>query len=261
VNIVVCVKHTPVDTAEKHLDTRMLLDRQSVDSAMNTFDEPAVEEALRLLEAHGGSVTFLCMGPDEATDTLRKALAMAGDLDARAALVSDLGLRGSDVMGTAKVLAAAVRRLGPDLVMLGLRSDDAGTGVLAPAIAQHLGLPLLTNAHNVELAGSTVRTHRRLSDGYLVQEARTPLVLGVTDAINTPRYPSLRGIMGAKRKPLEHWSLADVGLEADAAGLAGAKTRVTAAVAPPARAKGEVFEDKGDAAERIVEFLVARKVL
>lgn len=260
-NIVVCVKHTPVTTAEKQLDGELLLDRESLDNAMNTYDEPAVEEALRLQEAHGGTVTFLCMGPDEAVDTLRKALAMAGDKDARAVLVSDDALRGSDISATALVLATAARKLQPDLIMLGLRSDDGATGVLAPAIAQHLDLPLLTNANKVDLEGSMVRTHRRLSDGYTIQEAAMPVVLGVTDAINTPRYPSLKGIMGAKKKPFEEWELGDLGLDAEAVGLAGSKTRVVAAVAPPPRAKGQVIEDTGDAADRIVEFLAVRKVV
>lgn len=260
-NIVVCVKHTPVTTAEKQLDGELLLDRESLDNAMNTYDEPAVEEALRLQEAHGGTVTFLCMGPDEAVDTLRKALAMAGDKDARAILVSDDALRGSDISATALVLATAARKLQPDLIVLGLRSDDGATGVLAPAIAQHLDLPLLTNANKVDLEGSMVRIHRRLSDGYTIQEAAMPVVLGVTDAINTPRYPSLKGIMGAKKKPFEEWELGDLGLDAEAVGLAGSKTRVVAAVAPPPRAKGQVIEDTGDAADRIVEFLAVRKVV
>jgi electron transfer flavoprotein beta subunit len=261
VNIVICVKHTPVTTAEKRLDDELLLDRESVDNAMNTYDEPAVEEALRLQEAHGGTVTFLCMGPEEAIDTLRKALAMAGDKDARAVLVTDDALRGSDIWATALVLAAAARKLQPDLVMLGMRSDDGATGVLAPAIAQHLELPLLTNANKVELAAPTVRIHRRLSDGYTVQEATMPAVLGVTDAINTPRYPTLKGIMGAKRKPLDQWDLEDLELDASSVGISGSRTKVVSSVAPPPRAKGEVIEDNGNAAERILEFLAARKVV
>jgi electron transfer flavoprotein beta subunit len=261
VNIVVCVKHTPVTTAEKQLDDSLLLDREAVDNAMNTYDEPAVEEALRLQEAHGGSVTFLSMGPDEAIDTLRKALAMAGDRDARAVLVSDDALRGSDLWGTALVLATAARKLQPDILILGLRSDDGATGVLAPAIAQHLDLPLLTNANKVTVEGTTVRIQRRLSDGYAVQEATVPVVLGVTDAINTPRYPSLKGIMGAKKKPLDEWALEDLGIDAGAVGLAGAKTKVIAAVAPPPRAKGKVVEDTGNAAQTIVQFLAERKVV
>jgi electron transfer flavoprotein beta subunit len=261
VNIVVCVKHTPVTTAEKRLDADHLLDRESTDNAMNTYDEPAVEEALRLQEAHGGTVTFLSMGPEEAVDSLRKALAMAGDRDARAVLVTDEALRGSDIPATARVLAAAIRRGSPDLVILGMRSDDAATGVLAGALAQQLDLPLLTNANKVLVSGTTIRTHRRLSDGYIVQESSLPAVLGVTDAINTPRYPSLKGIMGAKKKPLEELSLEDLAIDAAAVGMEGAQTSVVAAKAPPPRAKGEVFEDKGDAADRIVQFLAARKVV
>lgn len=258
VNIVVCVKQTPVTTAEKQLDGALLLDRESVDNAMNTYDEVAVEEALRLQEAHGGAVTVLSMGPEEATDTIRKALAMGAD---RAVLISDEALRGSDVWVSALVLAAAVRKLQPDVLLLGMRSDDAATGVLAGAIAEHLDLPLLTNANKVEIDGTTVRIHRRLVDGYLVQECALPVVLGVTDAINTARYPSLKGIMGAKKKPLDEWSLEDLELDGSAVGLAGSRTKAVAATVPPPRAKGEIIEDTGDAAARIVQFLAARKVV
>jgi len=261
VDIVVCVKQTPVATAEKRLDPDLLLDRESVDNAINTYDEPAIEEGLRLLEAHGGSITFLSMGPDEAVDSLRKALAMAGDLDARAVLISDDALRGSDILGTALALSAAIQKLNPNLVILGMRSDDGGAGVLAAAMAQHLDLALLTNANTVTIEGKTVRSHRRLSDGYIVQESDLPLILAVTDAINTPRYPSLKGIMGAKKKPLQTWSLEELAIEPDRVGTAGARTHVLGAVAPPPRAKGEVVEDKGDAAERILAFLAVRKVV
>ena len=260
-DIVVCVKQTPVGTADKRLDDDLLLDRESVDNAVNTYDEPAIEEGLRLLEAHGGTITFVGMGPDEAADSLRKALAMAGDADARAVLISDDALHGSDIVGTALVLTAALRKLTPDLIVLGMRSDDAGTGVLAGALAQQLDLPLLTNANQVSIEETTIRTHRRLSDGYIVQESALPVVLGVTDAINVPRYPSLKGIMGAKKKPFTRWNLADLEIEPDSVGAAGARTRVLFAVRPPPRAKGEVVEDKGDAADRIVRFLAERKLV
>jgi electron transfer flavoprotein beta subunit len=261
VNIVVCVKHTPVSTADKRLDDDLLLDRESVDSAVNTYDEPAIEEGLRLIEAHGGTITFLGMGPDEAVDSLRKALAMAGEADARSVLISDDGLRGSDISGTALVLSAALKKLRPDLILLGMRSDDAGTGVLAGAVAQHLDLPLLTHANQITIEGTTIRTQRRLSDGYIVQESVLPVVLGVTDAINTPRYPSLKGIMGAKKKPFTKWDLDDLEIVADSVGMLGARTRVLLAVSPPPRAKGEVVQDKGDGAERILSFLAERKLV
>jgi len=261
VNIVVCIKHTPVSTAEKRLDDDLLLDRESVDSAVNTYDEPAIEEGLRKIEAHGGTITFLCMGPEEAADSLRKALAMAGEADARSILIADDSLRGSDIWGTALVLAAALRKLRPDLVMLGMRSDDAGTGVLAGAIAQHLDLPLLTHANRVAIEDTTIRTHRRLSDGYIVQESRLPVVLGVTDAINTPRYPSLKGIMGAKKKPATTWDLDDLEITPESVGALGARTRVLLAVSPPPRAKGEIVPDKGDGADRILTFLAERKLV
>jgi electron transfer flavoprotein beta subunit len=142
-----------------------------------------------------------------------------------------------------------------------MRSDDAATAVLAGAVAQQLDLPLLTNANKVIVEGSKLRIHRRLPDGYILQEAALPVVLGVTDAINTPRYPSLKGIMGAKKKPLEEWEVEDLGLSAEEVGLAGARTRVLGVSTPPPRQRGEILTDSGDVEERIVRFLAARKVI
>jgi electron transfer flavoprotein beta subunit len=145
--------------------------------------------------------------------------------------------------------------------MLGMRSDDAGTEVLAGALAQQLDLPLLTHANQVTVEDTTIRTHRRLSDGHIVQECVLPVILGVTDAINVPRYPSLKGIMGAKKKPFTQWDLADLDIAPERVGTGGARTRVLLAVSPPPRAKGEVVEDKGDGAERILNFLAERKLI
>lgn len=256
--IVVCIKQTPVATADKQLDAALLLVRDGIDTTLNAYDEVAVEEALRLKEAHGGSVTVLAMGPEDADDALRKALAMGAD---RAVLVSDVALRGSDVWVTGLVLAAAISRLSVDLILLGLRTDDAGTGVVAGALAERLGWPLLSNAGKVLIENGRAQIHRRRPDGFAIMDAALPVVVGVTDAINVARYPSLKGIMAAKKKPFERMDLALLQLEPDLVGVQGSLTRSISAIAAPSRSRGAVIEDHGDAAERIVEFLKARKVI
>lgn len=257
-NIVVCVKQTPLPTAQKTLRPDGRLDRDAAEKAMSGYDEVAVEEALRVQEQHGGEVTVLTMGPEDASESVRKALAMGVD---RAVIVTDDTLAGTDAWGTARVLAAAVKRLSPDLVIMGMQSDDAGTGAVHHALAEHAGLPALTHTARLTIDGGTVITHRRREDGYAVLQAQLPAIVGVIDVINQPRYPTLKGIMGAKRKPVETWTVADLNIDPGTVGLRGARTRVVGTTRPPARAAGEVHEDKGDAAIRIVEFLIARKVL
>src|SRR5437763_2892544 len=163
-----------------------------------------------------------------------------------AVLITGDALAATDARGTARVLAAAITRLAPDLVIMGMQSDDAGTGVVHHALAEHAGLPALTHTAKLMIEDRTVTTHRRREDGYAVLQAQLPAVVGVIDAINQPRYPSLRGIMAAKRKPVETWTVADVGPEAPATvGLQGARTRVVNAEEPPARTAGEGSEAKG----------------
>lgn len=257
-NIVVCVKQTPLPTAERRLLPDGRLDREDTDNAMNGYDEVAVEEALRVQEAHGGEVTVLTMGPEGAMESVRKALAMGAD---KAVLITDDALEGTDAWGTARVLAAAIKRLEPDLVVMGMQSDDAGTGVIHHAVAEHTGLPALTHTAKLEIDGRTVTTQRRREDGHAVLQAQLPAIVGVIDVINQPRYPTMKGIMAAKRKPVEEWTIGDLGLDPMTVGAQGAKTYVVRVDEPPARQAGEVYEDSGDAAERIVEFLIARKVL
>ncbi len=257
-NIVVCVKQTPLPTAEKTLLPDGRLDRGATENAMSGYDEVAVEEALRVQEQHGGEVTVLTMGPEDASDAVRKALAMGAD---KAVMITDDALAGTDAWGTARVLAAAVKRLSPDLVIMGMQSDDAGTGVVHHALAEHAGLPALTHTAKLTIDGQTVTTHRRREDGYAVLQAQLPAIVGVIDVINQPRYPSLKGIMASKRKPVETLMTADLGIDPATVGLTGARTQVVNVEKPAPRAAGQVIEDKGDAAERIVEFLIARKVL
>jgi len=258
VNIVVCVKQTPLATAEKTVMNDGRLDREDTDNAINGYDEVAVEEALRVQEKHGGEVTVLTMGPKDATEAVRKALAMGAD---KAVMVTDDALEGSDVWVTAHVLAAAIKRLNPDLVLMGMQSDDAATGVAHHGVAEHAGLPALTHTAQLTVEGDTVTTRRRREDGYATLQAKLPALVGVIDVINQPRYPSLKGIMASKKKPVETLSVEDLGLDEGAVGLRGSKTRVVNVDEPEARASGEVYEDKGDAAGRIIEFLIARKAL
>ncbi len=257
-NIVVCVKQTPLATAEKTVMDDGRLDREDTDNAINGYDEVAVEEALRVQEKHGGEVTVLTMGPKDASEAVRKALAMGAD---KAVMVTDDALEGSDVWVTAHVLAAAIRRLNPDLVLMGMQSDDAATGVAHHGVAEYAGLPALTHTAQLTVEGDTVTTRRRREDGYATLQAKLPALVGVIDVINQPRYPSLKGIMASKKKPMETLSVEDLGLDEGAVGLRGSKTRVVNVDEPAARASGEVYEDKGDAAGRIIEFLIARKAL
>jgi len=200
----------------------------------------------------------LTMGPEDATEAIRKALAMGAD---KAVLISDEALAGSDAWVTAHVLAAAIKQLHPDLVIMGMQSDDAATGVVHHGVAEHAGLPALTHTMQLTIDGDTVTTRHRREDGYATLQATLPALVGVIDVINQPRYPSMKGIMAAKRKPVETLSVEDLGIDPATVGLQGSKTRVVNVDEPAARAAGEVYEDKGDAAQRIIEFLIARKVM
>ena len=258
VNIAVCVKQVVDTEAEKRLDpVSWRLDR-SVDCILNPYDEYAVEEALRIREAHGGEVTVLCMGPETATDAVLKALAMGAD---RALMVSDAALAGSDLQGTAYVLAEALKTLDHDLVLFGMRSTDGETGCVPAAVADRLGLPLLSSLSKVEVRDSTLVVHRETEEGYVVYECPAPAVLSVVKGINEPRYPSMKGIMSAKKKPLEVRDAASVGLDPTQVGLSGAKTRVLSGRSPEPRKAGVKVEDDGGGAQRIADFLASEKLI
>ncbi len=222
------------------------------------FQVGPVEEALRLQESQGGEVTVLCMGPGEAEEAVRKALAMGAD---SALLVSDNALAGSDAQGTAYVLAEALKGLEFDLVLFGSRSTDGETGCVPAAVAERLSLPLLSSLSKVEVSGSTVTVHRQTDQGYVAYECPTPAVLSVAKGINEPRYPSMKGIMTAKRKPIDVKDASALGLDAAQIGLSGAKTRVTAASLPEPRKAGVKVEDDGAGAQRIVDFLASEKLV
>jgi electron transfer flavoprotein beta subunit len=255
--IAVCVKHVP-DTSSRRIDpgTRRL-DR-SGEGALNSFDANAVEEALRLREAEGGEVVVVSMGPAKALDSLRKALAMGAD---RAVLVSDDDAAGSDLVATSLVLARALERESPDLVLFGQQASDADGAVLWAAVADRLRRPLVSQVAELTPGEGAVRGKRQTEFGYDVIEAPLPAVVAVSDAINEPRYPSLKGIMGAKSKPQEVLSLGDLGLEAGSAGEAGSRTTVVSLSEPPPRGESLRIEDDGSAAEKLLEFLVERKLV
>ena len=255
--LAVCVKEVPDASAPKRLDPQTLRLDRTVEGALNPFDTHAVEEALRLKEAGGGEVVIFSMGPERALNSLRRALAMGAD---RVVLVTDEAAVGSDLVATSRVLAAAIEREGPDLVVFGQQAGDSDGAVLWAAVADRLRLPLISQAATLEVADGRVRSKRQTEYGYDVIEAPLPCVVAVSDAINEPRYPSLKGIMGAKSKPQETVSLADLGVSSDEAGEAGSGTEVHSVSEPPPRGDTLKIEDDGGAAEKIAEYLAERKL-
>jgi electron transfer flavoprotein beta subunit len=256
VKIAVCVKHVPegqgrIDPGSKRLD-------RSGEGALNHFDANAVEEALRLKSDGDDEVVVISVGPERAADSLRKALAMGAD---RAVLVSDEAAAGSDLVATSKVLAGALAREEPELVLFGQQASDADGAVLWAAVAERLRRPVVSQAAEVTVSGGRVRVKRQTEFGYDVIEAQLPAVIAVSDAINEPRYPSLKGIMGAKKKPFETLSVSDTGVDAAEAGEAGSKTEVLALGSPPARGDARKIEGDANAAQAIVDFLAEKRLL
>jgi electron transfer flavoprotein beta subunit len=257
VEIAVCVKQVPEGTKRIDPSTKRL-DR-SGEGALNAFDANAVEEALRLKDATGeGEVVLVSLGPAKAQDALRKALAMGAD---RAILVADDAASGSDLVATSHALAKVLERESADLVLFGQQSADSDGAVLWAAVADRLRLPLVSQAAEMTHADGKLTVKRQTEFGYDVIEAPLPAVVAVSDAINEPRYPSLKGIMGAKSKPQETLTLADIGVEGDRAGEQGSRTQVLALNEPPSRGDSRVIEDSGNAAEEIVAFLAEKRLI
>jgi len=258
VKIVVCVKQVPDANAVRRIDaTTHRLDR-SGEGALNATDVNAVEEALRLKEAHGGEVVVASLGPAKAVDSLRKALAMGAD---RALLVSDDAAAGSDLVATSYALAKAVEREQADLVLFGQQSSDSDGAVLWAAVADRLRRPLISQVAELSVDGTSVQGKRQTEFGYDVISAPLPAVIAVSDAINEPRYPSLKGIMGAKSKPTETLTLAGIGVEADRVGTSGSRTSVLGLAPPPSKGDQVKIEDDGSAAGSLVDWLAERKLL
>jgi electron transfer flavoprotein beta subunit len=258
-NIVVCLKQVPDTWAERKLkQDDSTLDRESVDGVINELDEYAVEEGLLQAEAHGGEVTILTMGPAKAADSIRKALSMGAD---KAVHVLDDALAGTDGLQTSAVLAQVLTRIGFDLVILGSESTDARMGVMAAMLAERLSVPQVSLASKVEIDGQAIKIQRQTDVGYDRVEASLPAVVSVVEKINEPRYPSFKGIMAAKKKPVETLSLADLGIDAGQVGLAGATTEVVSFTQRPPRQAGTIVKDEGDGGAKAAEFLAAQKFI
>ena len=256
--IAVCVKQVPESQVKRIDRATRRLDR-SGEGALNPFDANAVEEALRLKEADGeGEVVLVSLGPEKALDSLRKGLAMGAD---RAVLVSDAAAQGYDLVATSLALATALEREQPDLILFGQQSSDSDGAVLWAAVADRLQRPFVSQAAELKVSDGKARVKRQTEFGYDVIEAPLPAVVAVSDAINEPRYPSLKGIMGAKKKPQETLSATDLGVDASQLGEAGSKTEVLALIDPPARGDSVRIEDDGSAAEKIVAFLVEKRLV
>ena len=264
-SIVVCLKQVPDSWAEKKLDASdNTLDREAADAVVNELDEFAVEEALQIQERLGGadacSITVLTMGPDKATDAIRKALSMGAD---QAVHVVDPALHGSDALATSRVLAAAIERIAPNLVILGSESTDARMSVVPAMVAERLSWPQATFAGKVDVTTGepgSVTVQRQTDQGYDVVTAALPAVVSVVEKINEPRYPSFKGIMAAKKKPVETLSLSDLAVSPDDVGLTGSWTAVNSFAARPPRQAGTIVDDAdGAGAAKLVEFLATQK--
>lgn len=256
-NVVVCVKQIPDPAAPQSLDASYNLDR-SGKLILDEADTYGVEMALQLVDKAGsGEVTVVSMGSAADVAGLRNALAMGA---AKAVIVSDDALRGTDALGTAKVLAAVIKREMPDLILCATESSDGYTGTTPVQLAELLGLPSITFAKSVAVDGSSVKVERQTESGYDEVTAPTPCVVTVTAGVVEPRYASFKGIMAAKSKPVEILSVADLGLDG-AVGPAGARQEITAVVAAESRQAGEKYVDEGDGAEKIIAYLESIKVL
>jgi electron transfer flavoprotein beta subunit len=257
--IVVLVKHVPTDAAPWRFAADLTLDRAGLEGRLSELDEYAVEQAVSLVEKGlPASITYLSMGPPRAIDGLRKALAMGGD---DGVLVSDEALRGSDALATSLVLAQALERIGFDLVVCGMASTDAEMSVIPAMVAHRLGLPQVTLASALTVEDGTVRIRRDDDNAVKEVTADLPAVVSVTDQTGEARYPSFRGVLAGKKKPVTTWSLADLGVDPSSVGVPGAATRVRAVAPTPPRQAGTVLVDDGEAAVRIADFLVAQKLL
>ncbi|RSS39277.1 electron transfer flavoprotein subunit beta/FixA family protein [Streptomyces sp. WAC08241] len=260
--IVVCVKYVPDATGDRHFADDLTVDRDDVDGLLSELDEYAVEQALQIAEeADDAEVTVLTVGPEDAKDALRKALSMGAD---KAVHVEDDDLHGSDVMGTSLVLAKAVEKTGYDVVIAGMASTDGVMGVLPAILAERLGVPQVTLLSEVKIEGGPNGkvTGRRDGDAASEQlEASLPAVVSVTDQSGEARYPSFKGIMAAKKKPVESLDLSDLDLEAEEVGLEGAWTAVDSATERPARTAGTIVKDEGEGGKQLAEFLAGQKFI
>src|SRR3954453_17529225 len=266
-NILVCVKHVPDATADRRFEDDNTVDRVGVDGLLSELDEYAVEQALQLKEKAGDGedveVTALCVGPEKAVDAVRKALQMGAD---KGIHVVDEAIAGSDAIATSLVLAKAVEKAGSetkvDLVLCGMASTDASMSVVPAMLAERLSWPQVTMASVIESQDDQVRIKRDGDTATEVVGAKMPLVLSVTDQSGEARYPSFKGIMAAKKKPLDVWSVSDLGVDAGEVGLSVAWTQVEETTARPPRTAGEIVKDEdGSGATALTEFLASKKFI
>jgi electron transfer flavoprotein beta subunit len=258
-NIVVLVKQVPDTEAERKLNPAdNTVDRDAVDPVINYIDEFAIEEGLRLKETHGGEVTILTVGPDRATESIRKALSMGAD---KAVHVSDEALHGSDAIQTAKVIAKALGTIEWDVAVAGSEATDSRSAILPALLAEVLGVAQLTQARKVTVDGSTVTIERVTDTGYESVQGSTPAVISVVEKINDPRYPSFKGIMAAKSKPVTVLALSDLGIDPGETGLANAWTRVVSFENAPPRAAGQTVKDEGNGGAQIADYLASKKLI
>ena len=255
--IVVLVKQVPDSGAERSLRADdNTVERASANNVINEMDEYAIEEALRIKEAQGGEVVILTMGPDQATESIRKALSMGPDA---AVHVLDDALRGSCAVATSKVLAKAIETQNADLVLCGAESTDGRVQVMPHMLAERLGIAALTGARKLTVDGETLTIERQTDEGYEVVTASTPAVVSVWDTINEPRYPSFKGIMAAKKKPVQSLALGDLGIAAGEVGFDGASSVVVEHSKRPPRQAGNKIEAGDDGGVKLVEFLASEK--
>jgi electron transfer flavoprotein beta subunit len=254
------MKQVPDTTAKKELSEDYTLNREAVEKVVNPFDEYAIEEALQIKERSGGTVTLLTMGPESAEDSIRKALAMGCD---SAIMVSDPALHGTDWFGTCSVLAKALESAEYDLILTGMESTDARMGLVPAGLAEMLDLPLVSLVSKLEAGDGTLKANRQVSGGYQEVETSLPAVVSVVKGANEPRYPSLKGIMAAKRKEIEKRTLSDLGVSPEEVGLQGSKTQVIEATPRPEKTAGQVVkpESPEDAARVVADFLQERKFI
>ena len=252
--IVVCVKHIPDPNIPPEMDGHRLK-REGVQGVLDPGDEFGVEAGLQLKEQLGGNVTLVSMGPAPAMDAIKRGLSMGAD---KGVLVSDDALEGADALVTARVLAAAIGRSEADLVIAGVESTDGYTGTMPSTLAEFLGLPQVTFAKTIECSDGSLKVNRQTADGYHVVECELPALITVTAGVNEPRYASFKGIMAAKKKPVETLSLADLGLSGDDVAI---KQSIVELAAAEERKAGEVVQDEGEGAKRIADFLQEAKVI
>ena len=263
-NIVVCVKHVPDATADRKFEDDNTVDRVGVDGLLSELDEYAVEQALQIKEKFSADaaeteVTVLTVGPEQAGDAIRKALQMGAD---KGVHVQDEAIAGSDAVATSLVLAEAIKKIPHDLVVCGMASTDGSMGVLPAMLAERLGVPAVTLGSKIDMEGERLRIRRDGDVATEIVEGTLPLVLSVTDQSGEARYPSFKGIMAAKKKPVESWSLGDLGVDAGMVGLSASGTQVEETTPRPPSTTGEIVTDEdGSGAKALVEFLSSKKFI